>query len=113
RQQLPALRRAHGEAGKIIVAGLIDARHFRGLAPDQGAAGLAAGARDAADDGGTDLRIELSTGEIVEEEQRFGALHHEIVDGHRDDVDTDRVVVRGINRQLDLGAYTVRGGDQD
>ena len=37
-------------------------------------------------------RIELAGGEIVEEEQRLGALHDEVVDAHGDEVDADRVV---------------------
>ena len=45
----PALRRAHREAGQVVVAVAVHARHLGGLAADQGAAGLAAALGDAGD----------------------------------------------------------------
>ena len=67
---------------------------------------------DALDDPRADLRIELATGEIVEEEQRLGALHDEIVDRHGDEIDADRVVAAGLDRDLELGADAVGRGHQ-
>ena len=64
------------------------------------------------DDRGTLVGIELAGGEIVEEEQRLGALHDEVVDAHGDEVDADRVVVAGLDGDLQLGADAVIGGDQ-
>ena len=58
-------------------------------------------------------RVELAGGEIVEEEQRLGALHDDVVDAHRDEVDADRVENAALDRDLDLGADAVVGGDQD
>ena len=57
--------------------------------------------------------VELAGGEIVEEEQRLGALHDEVVDAHRDEVDADRVVHAGLDGDLELGADAVGGRDQD
>ena len=39
-------------------------------------------------------------------------MHHEIVDRHGDEVDADGVVHAGFDRDLDLGADAVGGGDQ-
>ena len=47
---------------------------------------------DAGDDRRALVGVELSRREIVEEEQRLGALHDEVVDAHGDEVDADRVV---------------------
>ena len=113
RQYVLASDGADGKAREIIVAALIDAGHFRGLAADQRAAGLAAGRGDAFDHFRPDRRIELAAGEIVEKEQRLGALHDEIVDRHGDEIDADRVVAGGFDRDLDLGADAVGRGDQD
>ena len=113
RQQVRPPHGADGEAGKVVIAGRIEPRHFRGLAADQSAAGLAASCRDAFDHLRADRRIELAAGEIVEKEQRFGALHHEIVDRHGDEIDADRVVAAGLDGDFDFGADTVVGGDQD
>ena len=57
--------------------------------------------------------FELAGGEIVEEEQRLGALHHQIVDAHGDEVDADRAVNAGLDGDLELGADAVGGRDQD
>ena len=56
---------------------------------------------------------ELAGGEIVEEEQRLGALDDDVVDAHRDEIDADRVVDAGLDGDLHLGADAVIGGDED
>ena len=112
RQQLAAFGRAHGKAGEVVVVAVIHAGHFGRLAADQRAAGLPAALGDAADDRRALVGIELAGGEIVEEEQRLGALHDDVVDAHGDEVDADRVVLAGIDGDLQLGADAVIGGDQ-
>ena len=57
--------------------------------------------------------VEPAGREIVEEEQRLGALHDQVVDAHRHQVDADRVVQAGLDGELQLGADAVGGGDQD
>jgi len=59
-----------------------------------------------------DAHLQLAGGEIVEEHQRFGAAHHEVVDAHRDEIDADRVVLVGHEGQLQLGADAVGAGHQ-
>ena len=113
RQNVFARDGADGKSGKVVIAALIDARHFRRLAADQRAARLAARRRDARHHRGADRRIELAAGEIVEKEQRLSALHHEVVDRHGDEIDADRVVAGGFDRDLDLGAHAVGRGNQD
>ena len=58
------------------------------------------------------MRVELAGREIVEEEERLGALHDEIVDAHRDEIDADRVVMAGLDGDAQLGADAVIGRDQ-
>ena len=98
---------------EIVIAVLVEAGHFGGLAADQGAAGFPAALGDAGHDRRGRLRIELAAGEIVEEEQRFGALHHEVVDRHRHQVDADAAMQAGLDRDLDLGADAVGRRHQD
>ena len=59
------------------------------------------------------LHVELAAGEVVEEEQRLGALHQQVVDAHGDEVDADGGVPAGVDGDLELGADAVGGGDQD
>ena len=59
-----------------------------------------------------DAGVELAGGEIVEEEQRLGALHDQVVDAHRDQVDADAVVPVVLDRELELGADAVVRRDQ-
>ena len=59
-----------------------------------------------------DAAVELAGGEIIEEEERLGALDDEIVGAHRDQIDADAVVAVVIDRELELGADAVIGRDQ-
>ena len=111
-QHLAALDRADAEAGEVVVARGIHARHFGRLAADQRAAGLPAALGDRRDDPLGDAVVELAGREIVEEEQRLGALHDQVVGAHRDQVDADAVMPSGLDRELELGADPVIGGDQ-
>jgi hypothetical protein len=113
RQQRAALGRADRKAGQIVVAVLVEAGHLRGLAADQRAAGFPAGLGDAGDNRGGRFRIELAAGEIVQKEQRLGALHHQVVDRHRDQVDADAAMQARLDRDLDLGADAVGGRNQN
>ena len=108
-----ALDCADRKSGEVVIAHLIQARHLRGLAADQGAPRLPAALRHAFDHACPDLGIELSTGEIVQEKQRFRPLHDEIVDRHGDEIDADRMMRAGFNRDLELGPDTVGRGHQD
>ena len=49
---------------------------------------------------------------VVEEEQRLGALDHDVVRAHRDQVLADAVVQAGVDRESKLGADAVGAGDQ-
>ena len=68
---------------------------------------------DATHDRRADLRIELAASEVVEKEQRLGALDHEVVHRHGDEIDADRGVARSLDRDLDLGADAIGRRDQD
>src|SRR5262249_43954549 len=58
------------------------------------------------------IDIELPGGEIIEKEQRLGALDGQIVHAHRDKVDADEIVQPCVDRQLQLGPDPVIGRDQ-
>ena len=113
RQEPAPLGRPHAEAREIVIAGRVHAGHFCRLAADQRRTRLPAAFRDAGDHPRGDLRIELAAGEIIEEEQRLGALHHHVVHAHRHEVDANRIVQARLGGDLDLGAHAVVGGDQD
>ena len=57
--------------------------------------------------------VELSGGEVVEEEERRRALHGDVVDAVVDEVRADGVVDAEFEGDLELGADAVCGGDQD
>ncbi len=101
------------KAAEIVVAVLVQSGHLGGLAADQRTAGFTAALGDARHDRGRGLRIELAAGEVVQEEQRLSALHDEIVDRHRHQVDADAGMQPGLDSDLDLGADAIGGGHQD
>ena len=111
-EQLRFFHRADGEAGQVVFAGAVHVGHFRGFAADQGAAGEFAAFGDAGDDGDGGVDVELAGGEIVQEEQRLGALHQHVVHAHADQVDADGVVAAQLLGQLELGAHAVGARDQ-
>ena len=82
RQHCAAFNRADRETGQVIVAFGIHARHLGGLAADQGRASLLAALGDAGDHAGGLLDVQLAGGEVVEEQQRLGALGQQVVDAH-------------------------------
>ena len=105
---LVALDGADDEAGDVVVAERVDARHLRGLAADERAARRAAGLGDALDELGELLGDELAGRVVVEEEERLGAAAEDVVDAVVDEVDADPAVPPGGDRHLDLGADRVR-----
>ena len=109
----PALDRADCETREVILAGRIHVRHFSGLATHQGSAGLQAALRDSRDDVAGDFVVELATGEIVEEEQRFRTLDQHVIDAHGNEIDTDRVVNAQVLCQHELGSDAVCSGDEN
>jgi hypothetical protein len=106
------LDHADREPGEVVLAFGVHAGHLGGLAADQRAAGELAAVRDALDDALGDVDVQLPARVVVEEEQRLGALHEDVVDAHRDQVLADRVVPAERERELELGADAVGAGDQ-
>ena len=99
--------RADDEAGDVVLAVGVEAGHLRGLAAEQRAAVLAARRRQPFDDLHGDVGIEPAGGEIVEEEQRLGALDEDVVDAVIDEIDADGVVDAGHERDAQLRADAV------
>ena len=56
---------------------------------------------------------ECAGGEIIQEEQRFGALNDQIVHAHGHQVDADRVVHAAFDCHHQLGADAIGGGHQN
>ena len=100
------------KTGEVVFAHRIHAGHFGGFAADQRAAGLFATVSNALDDFGGGGHVQLAAGEVVEEEQRFGTLHQNIVHAHGDQVDADGVVAVQFKSQLELGTHAVGAGYQ-
>ncbi len=113
RQQAVALGGADREARQIVVALDVHAGHLGRLAAHQRATGAAAAFGDARHDTTTRVHVEPPAGIVVEEEQRLGALDHDVVDAHRHQVDADRVGHARLDRDLELGAHAVGARDED
>ena len=85
---------------------------LRRLPSDEGAARRAATGRDARDQFGDLVRIELTDGHIIQEGQRLRAGAHDVVGAHRDKVDADRVEPADRPGDGGLRADAVSRGDQ-
>src|SRR6266852_5717771 len=85
-QKFFAFDNTDDEAREIVFTGRIEVRHLRGFAADEGTAGFAAGAAHTFDELLDDLRIELAHREVIEEKERLGTLHENVVDTVIDEV---------------------------
>ena len=85
---------------------------LRHLAADERAASLTTALGHALDELLDVIGVEVAHGDVVEEEQRLGALAHEIVDTHGDEVDTDGVEAVGGLGHEGLCADAIGGGHQ-
>ena len=103
---------ADDEAGEVVLAVGVEARHLGGLAADQRAAVLAARRARRPRRPARPRPATAAGGEVVEEEQRLGALDEDVVDAVVDEVGADRVVPAGHERDLELGADAVGARDQ-
>ena len=104
--------RADDEAGEVVFAVGIETRHLGGLAADQRATVLAARARDPADDLFGDVRGQPPRRQVVEKEQRLGALNENVVDAVVDEIGADRVVAAGHEGDLELRPDAVGARDE-
>ncbi len=107
RQHLAALDDADREADEIELARLHHAGVLRHLAAEQRAARAPAALGHARDHLLDLFGDELADRDVVEEEQRLGALRRDVVDRHRDAVDPDRVAPVGEPRDQRLRADAV------
>ena len=112
RQQPRALDHADAEAGEVVAAGGVHARHLGGLAAEQGAAGLPAAVGDAAHHLRGLGRVEPPAGVVVQEQQRPGAVGQDVVGAHRHQVDADGVAAAAALRQQQLAADAVGAAHQ-
>ena len=107
-----AFDHADGEADEIELAGFHRPGVLGHLAADERAAGLPAAVGDALDQLLDVIGVEPADGDVVEEEQRLGALADEVVDAHRHQVDADRLEPAGALRDERLRADAVGRGHQ-
>ena len=63
---------------------------------------------NAFDDLPADRDVDLVGGEVVEEEERLGAVRENVVDAHRHQVDSDRVVLAELLRYLLLAKGKIK-----
>ena len=104
---------ANDEASEVVFAVGIEAGHLGGFTPNEGAGVGLAGFGEAGDDGLSDLGVEAARGEVVEEEERRGALDGDVVDAVVDEVGTDGVVEAEFEGDFELGADAVCRADED
>ena len=98
---------ARDEAGKVVIRWRVQPRHLGGLATQQRASVLTAAMRDACDDTFHDGRIELAECDVIQEVERYGTHHEDVVDAVVDEIPTHGIMHPGLDRHLQLRAHTV------
>ena len=111
--ELLLLYDTHREAGNIVLAFGVHARHLGRLATNECATCLTATLGHT----GYDLldlgRLVATHGHIVQEQQRFGALCQDIVYAHGHGIDTDRIVLVNGKGQFEFRTHAIRTAHQD
>lgn len=112
---------------------VVHARHFSSLTTDQGTTGLNAAISYTLDNPCSCMDVELVAGEVIQEVQRFSALHEEVVYRHCNEIDpcsmyamrhhnltaiagmrlTDKVVNAYFHCYPELRANAIRSTDQN
>jgi hypothetical protein len=110
--QIGLFGNADCKAGEVVFARWVHAGHFGGFTADQSAAGQFATTSDAADDTRCGVYVQLSAREVIEEENRLGTLHQNVVHTHGYQILPDRIMTVELEGQLELGAYAVGAGHQ-
>src|SRR5579864_320128 len=110
---LAPVHNANNEAGKIIFAARIEARHLRRLAADQGAIIMAASLGHSFYHFFHYARIEHAGSQVVHEEKWSCALHGNIVYAVVDQIGAHGVMQLHHERYFQLSAYAVHAGDQN
>ena len=102
-----AIDDADDEARDVVFAVGVEAGHLRGFAAEERAAVVAACRREALDDLHGHVGLEPAGGEVVEKEQRPGALDQDVVDAVVDEIPPDGVVDAGHEGDAELRADAV------
>ena len=104
--------RADDEPGDIVLAVGVEAGHLGGLAAEQRAAVLAAGAGEPLDHLHRDGGLEPAGRQVVEKEERPRALDEDVVDAVVDEIDADGAVDARHEGDAQLGADAVGARDE-
>ena len=112
-EQAIALDHAHREADEVELTRFHGTGVLCHLAADERAAGFAAPLCHTLDELLDVVGVELAHRDVVEEEQRFGALAHDVVDAHGDQVDADGVEAASGLSDERLGPHAIGGGHEN
>ena len=104
---------AHGKAGEVVIGGGHDARVLGHLAAHKRAARELTAIGHALDDLCHVLSLDVTDGNVVQEEQRLGARSQNVVDAHSDQVLAHCLVTVHDLGEHELGAHAVGAADQD
>ena len=96
------------ETGEIVLAIAVETRHFGGLAAEEGETMFTAGHRAPPDDVCNHIGVEAAGGQVVEKKQRPRSLDKDVVDAVVDEITPHSGVPVGGERDLELGADTIR-----
>jgi hypothetical protein len=113
RQEFAALGRADREAREVAIGAGVKTWHLGGFTADQCRPRLDAALHYALDDLHPSRGVELPCRIIIEKKKRFSTLHDKVVHAHRDEIDPDRAVNAGLDRDSQLVSDPVIGGDEN
>ena len=112
-EHLGTIDNTHGKASEIVVGRSHDARVLGHFAAHERTACELAAVGHTLDDLCHVLSLDVTDGNVVQEEQRLGARSQNVVDAHSDQVLAHRLVTVHDLGEHELGAHAVGTADQD
>ena len=113
RQNLISFGSAKHKAGQIEIADSIQAWHLGSFSSYECTPRGPAALRNSRNNSGSEIRFDLAHGQIIEKEQGGRTMAYQVVDAHRDKIDTDAGDVVGLDGDAQLGANSIGSGYQD
>ena len=112
-EHLGTIDNTHGKSGEVVIGRSHDARVLGHLTAHERAARELAAVGHTLDNLCHVLGLDVTDGNVVQEEQRLGTRSQNIVDAHSDQVLAHRLVTVHDLGEHELGAHAVGTADQD
>ena len=110
---LLVLRDANDKSRQVIVSLRVHPRHLRRFSPHKGTSRFPASLGNSLQNLPAGIRIQFSTGKVIQKKEGPGPLDNNVVHAHGHEVNSYRLVTTHPDSNLEFCANSIRGGNQN